>query len=108
MVGLILNQTARAPKHREVRVVGRRLLAFAADWLVFDACGALGSGVVMYVSSGHPHAPDQAWEAQGIGLLTMTLPFTLYFAVLESSSLRASLSKHLLSLEVRGDLGSRL
>jgi uncharacterized RDD family membrane protein YckC len=52
--------------------------------------------------------PENPWTAQAIGLLTMTLPVTLYFALCESSALRASLGKRVFGLVVSRETGERL
>jgi len=86
----------------------RRLLAFAVDWLVVVLWGGALFGGVMILTGGNPPRPENPWNAQGIGLLTMTVPVTLYFALCESSALRASLGKRVLGLVVSGETGERL
>ncbi len=86
----------------------RRVLAFAVDWLVVVLWGGVLFGGVMILTSGNPPRPENPWKAQGIGLLTMTVPVTLYFALFESSALRASLGKRVLGLVVSGETGERL
>jgi len=93
-------------KDRAVAV--RRLLAFAMDWLVVAFWGGGLFGAVMIATNGHPPQPDNPWQAQGIGFLTMTLPVTLYFALCESSAMRASLGKRALGLIVSRETGERL
>jgi uncharacterized RDD family membrane protein YckC len=93
---------------KERAIAVRRLFAFAVDWLVMLLWGGLLFGSVMIATSGHPPRPDNPWTAQAIGLLTMTLPVTLYFAFCESSALQASLGKRALGLVVTGDTGERL
>jgi uncharacterized RDD family membrane protein YckC len=93
-------------KKRAIAV--RRLLAFAVDWLVVVLWGGVLFGGVMILTSGNPPRPESPWKAQGVGLLTMTLPVTLYFALCESSALRASLGKRVLGLVVSGETGERL
>ena len=70
--------------------------------------GGVLFGAVMMVSDGDRPRPENAWKAQGIGLLTMTMPVTLYFAFCESSATRASLGKRMLGLAVSRETGERL
>lgn len=86
----------------------RRLLAFTVDWFVVLVWGAVLFGVVTIVTNGNLPQPTSAWQAQGIGLLAMTLPITLYFAVCEASPMRASLGKRCLGLVISGETGGRL
>ena len=67
----------------------RRSLAFALDWLVVVLWGGILFGGVMIATNGNPLRPENPWAAQAIGLLTMTVPVTLYFALCESSAWRA-------------------
>jgi uncharacterized RDD family membrane protein YckC len=92
----------------EHAVAIRRLLAFAVDWLAVVLWGGVLFGAVTMASSGNPPRPDNPWEAQAIGLLTMTIPVTLYFSLCESSAWRASLGKRLLGLVVIEETGGRL
>ncbi len=92
----------------ERAVAVRRLLAFAMDWLIVVLWGGLLFGAVMIATSGNPSRPENPWKAQAIGLLTMTLPVTLYFALCESSAMRASLGKRILGLVVSRETGERL
>ena len=85
-----------------------RLLAFAVDWLVVVLWGGVLFGAVMIATNGNPPRPENPWKAQAIGLLTMTVPVTLYFALCESSALRASLGKRVLGLVVSRETGERL
>lgn len=86
----------------------RRSLAFALDWLVVVLWGGMLFGAVMIATNGNPPRPENPWTAQAIGLLTMTVPVTLYFALCESSALRASLGKRVLGLVVSRETGERL
>jgi len=91
------------------RVVAvRRLLAFSVDWLLMALWGGALFGTVMIATGGNPPRPDGPWIAQGIGFLTMTVPVLLYFAVCESSVMRASVGKRALGLIVLGEAGERL
>ena len=92
----------------ERAIAVRRVLAVAVDWLVVVLWGGVLFGGVMILTSGNPPRPENPWKAQGIGLLTMTGPVTLYFALCESSALRASLGKRVLGLVVSGETGERL
>jgi uncharacterized RDD family membrane protein YckC len=86
----------------------RRSLAFALDWLVVVLWGGMLFGGVMIAANGNPPRPENPWAAQAIGLLTMTVPVTLYFALCESSAWRASLGKRALGLVVSRETGERL
>lgn len=86
----------------------RRVLAFMVDWLIIALWAGLLFGVVMTTTGGHPPQPDNPWIAQGLGILTMTLPVTLYFAKCESSPMRASLGKRALGLVVSRETGERV
>ncbi len=92
----------------ERAVAVRRLLAFAIDWLIVVLWGGVLFGAVMIATGGNPPRPGNPWKAQGIGFLTMTLPVTLYFALCESSAMRASLGKRVLGLVVFRETGERL
>ena len=76
----------------------RRLLAFAIDWLIFLLWAGLIFGIVMLATGGEPSRPENAWQAQAIGFVSVTLPFTLYFALCESSRWRASIGKRTVGL----------
>lgn len=93
---------------RNRAIAVRRVLAFAMDWLVVVLWGGVLFGAVMIATSGHAPRPENPWMAQGIGLLTMTVPVTLYFALCESSAMRASIGKHILGLIVSRETGERL
>ncbi len=86
----------------------RRLLAFAVDWLVVVLWGGALFGVVMIATGGGPPRPENAWKAQGLGFLTMTVPVTLYFALCENSAMRGSVGKRVLRLVVARENGERL
>jgi hypothetical protein len=86
----------------------RRVVAFAVDWLLIVLWGGVLLAAVMMVTGGNPPRPDNPWTAQTIGLLTMTLPVTLYFAACESSPMQASFGKRTLGLIVTRESGGRL
>src|SRR5262249_51508180 len=84
---------------KEERAVAlRRLLAFAVDWFVLVLWGGVIFGAVMIATGGNPPQPESPWTGQAMSLLTMTVPFTLYFALCESSAMQASLGKRALGL----------
>jgi uncharacterized RDD family membrane protein YckC len=93
---------------KERGIAVRRLSAFAVDWLVVVLWGGMIFGVVMIAASGNPPPPTNPWLAQAIGVLTMTGPVTLYFALCESSALRGSLGKRVFGLLVSRETGERL
>jgi hypothetical protein len=85
-------------------IAARRVAAFAVDWLLIAAWGAILFAVVWLLNGGALRAPTNAWIAQAIGFGSMTLPVTMYFAIFESSPLRASLGKRCLGF--RGNAGT--
>jgi uncharacterized RDD family membrane protein YckC len=89
-------------------IAARRLSAFVVDWLIVAMWGGVLFGTVMLATSGNPPRPENPWTAQAIGFLTMTLPVTLYFALCESSTWRASIGKRVLALAVSSETGQRL
>src|SRR5262245_437333 len=94
---------------KEERAVAvRRLLAFALDWFVVAIWGGAIFGAVMIATGGKPPQPGGPWAGQAMSFLTMTVPFTLYFALCESSPMRASLGKRALGLVVCRETGGRL
>lgn len=86
----------------------RRVLAFAMDWFVVALWGGVLFAAVLTATAGNPPRPGNPWTAQGIGFLTMTVPVTLYFAIGESSAMRASFGKRFLGLVVSTGTGGRL
>lgn len=78
--------------------VYRRLLAFAVDWGVFALWAGVIFAIVMLATGGEPPQSESPWIAQAIGFVSVTLPFTLYFALCESSRWRASIGKRALGL----------
>ena len=93
---------------REHALFVRRLMAFAIDWLVLVVWGGALFGVVMLATKGSPPRPASPWHGQMVGLLTMTIPFLLYFALSERSPAQASLGKRILGLSVSTHTGERL
>jgi len=89
-------------------LAARRLSAFAVDWLVVMLWAGTVFGVVMIATGGRPRPPGGAWSAQGLAFTTMTLPVLVYYALCESSVLRASLGKRALGLVVGGEQVERL
>ena len=71
----------------------RRLLAFAVDWFVLVLWGGVICGAVMIATGGNPPQPESPWTGQAMSLLTMTVPFTLYFALCESSAMQACITQ---------------
>ena len=85
----------------------RRLLAFAADYLVISGylvILAAGSLLVAAtpISAGYLAIWSGAWSAELAGFLLLTMPVVLYFAIFESSRAGATLGKRLLNLRVHG------
>jgi hypothetical protein len=65
-------------------------------------------GAVMLATGGKPPRLESPWAAQAMSFLMLTAPFTLYFALCESSAMRASLGKRILGLVVSGETGGKL
>jgi uncharacterized RDD family membrane protein YckC len=94
---------------KEERAVAvRRLLAFAVDWLVLVLWGGVIFGAVMIATGGKPPKLESPWTGQVMSFLIMTVPFTLYFALCESSAMQASLGKRTLGLVVSRETGGRV
>jgi uncharacterized RDD family membrane protein YckC len=93
---------------KERAIVVRRLLAFAVDWFVIILWGGALFGATMIATGGNLRWIENPWHSQGIGLLTMTIPVILYFAICESSAMRASLGKRVLGLVVSRETGGQL
>ena len=85
-----------------------RLTAFALDWLVLALWGGIAFGIVMFSTHGNPPGFSNPWQGQAVSFLVMTLPFTLYFAFLESSPKRATIGKRIIGLEVARPTGEQL
>lgn len=100
--------TAFPEKATRKRTAVLRLLAFAIDWLILALWGGVLFGFVMFATGGDPPRPGGPWTAQMLGFLTMTLPFTLYFAFCESSGWHASIGKRVLRIGVTGRSGQQL
>jgi uncharacterized RDD family membrane protein YckC len=92
----------------ERAVAVRRLFAFAVDWFVVVPSVVVICGAVMIATGGKLPQPGSPWAGQAISFLTMTVPFTLYLAVCESSPMRASVGKRALGLVVSQETGGRL
>jgi uncharacterized RDD family membrane protein YckC len=93
---------------QERAVAVRRLLAFAVDWFVIILWSGVLFGATMIATGGTLRWIENPWRSQGIGLLTMTIPVILYFAICESSAMRASLGKRVLGLVVSRETGGQL
>ncbi len=78
------------------------------DWLFLAVWAGLLFGIVMLITKGNPSQPANPWVGQLIGLVTMTFPFTLYFALCESSRWQASIGKRVVRLHVSRRSGGRL
>jgi uncharacterized RDD family membrane protein YckC len=91
----------------------RRLLAFALDYLVIAAYLLVLLGVSLAILASSARSAyltvwSNAWSAELAGLILLTAPVVLYFAVLESSPAGATLGKRVLHLRVVKADGSRL
>ncbi len=78
----------------------RRLAAFVIDWLMLALWMGVLFGAVMLATDGNPQRPAGPWHAQAIGFGSLTLPFVLYFALMERSSWHATVGKRLVGLIV--------
>jgi uncharacterized RDD family membrane protein YckC len=91
----------------------RRLAAFAVDYLAIAAyiglLTAAGAGVraAFSLEVGMPATLRERLMAHLIGLLTLTLPVTLYFALFEGSARQATPGKGALGLRVQTSAGMR-
>ena len=85
-----------------------RVLAFVLDWLLLAVWGGLLFGVVYMVTGGEFGAAPGFWRAEAVSFGLMTLPFAMYFAVLESRPGQASVGKRVVKLRVEGLGGERL
>ena len=93
----------------ERAIAVRRLFAFAVDWFVVVVLWGGGiCGAVVIANGGKPPQLGSPWAGQAITFLTITVPFTLYLALCESSPMRASLGKRALGLVVSQETGGRL
>ena len=78
----------------------RRLAAFAIDWLMLALWGGVLFGAVMLATDGNPRRPAGPLQAQALGFGAVTLPFILYFALLERLPWHATVGKRLVGLVV--------
>lgn len=85
-----------------------RVLAFLLDWLLLAVWAGVVFGVAYLVTGGEFGGAPGFWRGEALSLGFMTLPFALYFAVLESRPGRASVGKRVVGLCVEGTRGERL
>lgn len=78
----------------------RRLAAYLIDWCLFACWGGVVFVVTWFGQAGEPAWPANPWLGQALGFSLTTLPFGLYFALLESSGRQATVGKRLLGLRV--------
>lgn len=75
-----------------------RVLAFAADYLIIFLYLVLVTGISLITQSAFPGLMQSLFDNPGSGQITgflmVTLPVTLYFALLESSSCQVTWGKH--------------
>lgn len=88
-------------------MIVRRSVAFLIDWCVIAVWGSVLFGVVVGVNGGVPEAPGSPWRGQVVGLIAMTLPVLLYFALLEAGPWRGTLGKRLMHMQVERADGGR-
>jgi len=97
-----------APWNNKQGIAMRRLAAFSVDWALLALWGLALFGAVTIATGGVPPRAASPWQSQLVGLVAMTIPFVLYFAISESAAARASLGKRLLGLSVSTERGERL
>ena len=78
----------------------RRLAAYAIDWSVFASWAGVVFAVAWLGQGGELAWPANPWLAQALGFSLTTLPFGLYFALMECSARQATLGKRILGLRV--------
>jgi uncharacterized RDD family membrane protein YckC len=89
----------------------RRFAAFAVDYLVIVAWGAVLVGIALVSpwTSAEPSADPAAKIAgHAFAFLTMTIPVWLYFSLCEGLGRHAALGKLALGLAVEGGLGAAM
>lgn len=87
----------------------RRIGAFCVDYVVCGCYAGALFGVVLLANGGRvPQREIGPVEGQSIGLLSLTIPVLLYFAICESSCWQATLGKRLLGLCVQDTAGNQL
>lgn len=81
-----------------------RVLAFAADYLIIFLYLVSMTGISLIIQSLFPGLMQSLFDNTVLGQITsfliVTLPVTLYFALLESSSYQATWGKHWQGLKV--------
>lgn len=93
-----------------MRIVIRRLIAFALDWIVLFAVFVLPQALIGLLWDGWPllHV-DEGWLAWGWVVLTVSVPSWIYFTLSASSARGATAGKRALGLAVRdAESGGRL
>lgn len=86
----------------------RRVFAFVLDSLVAVVWGCVLFGVVYLATGGEFFAAGGVLRAEALSFGAMTLPFALYFAVLESGARQATWGKRRFGLKVERLGGGRL
>jgi len=61
-------------------------------------CCGLVFGSIMLATGGDPPRPEGPWKAQAIALVSVTVPYTLCFAICECSQWRATIGKRAFGL----------
>jgi len=82
-------------------MIVRRSVAFLIDWCVIAVWGSALFGIVVGLSAGVPEGPGSPWQGQAVGLVTMTIPVLLYFALMEAGPWRGTLGKRVMRLRVQ-------
>ena len=89
-----------------------RIIAFVFDYIIISLYIGLTVGVTVGLNSISPELAQRPFNnrllSQVAGFLIMTLPVTLYFAILEASSWQASWGKRMRGLRVVTINGERL
>jgi uncharacterized RDD family membrane protein YckC len=87
----------------------RRIGAFCIDYMACGSYAGVLFGIVLLANNGRvPQREFQPVEGQSIGLLSLTIPVILYFAICESSRWQGTIGKRLLGLRVQDMASNRL
>ena len=77
-----------------------RLAAYAIDGLLIGIWMCVLFGSVMFATGGNVEPSAGPWQGQAIGFVSMTIPVTLYFTLMERSAWHATVGKRLVGLVV--------
>ncbi len=85
-------------------LVGKRILAFAIDYLIILVyiAGLAGVSLTIITTSGGEPAAVHPFRGQLIGFATLTVPVFLYFYLQEGSEYAGTVGKRVMGLQVVG------